>query len=85
MTISEIAKAINKSQKVIHNLLKDLLKKDYRKKKNGGRPAALSNRDKRAILRAALNSYNATKEIVRKVGVNTNIKNVCCVLQAVII
>lgn len=52
-SITKIAKLVNRSRKVVRNLLKD--PKNYGKKKSTGRPRATIEREKRAIIREALN------------------------------
>lgn len=72
--ISQIARLINRSRKVIQNYLKD--PENYRKKNCGGRPKAISDRAKRVILRIASNSALTAREIMTQAGVTTNIRNV---------
>lgn len=80
MSISKIALTVERSQKVIYYLLKDV--NNYGRKKSSGRPSILSMREKRAILRVASNSCLTAKQIVHKIGVETNIRNVRRILQA---
>ena len=79
LSISKIAKCMNRSRKVIYNLFKNV--KNYGTKKSSGRPRAISAREKRAILRAASNSCLTSREIARKAGVATNARNVRRILQ----
>ncbi|CAK9809093.1 Transposable element Tc3 transposase [Anthophora quadrimaculata] len=79
LSITQIAKVVSRSRKVIYNLLKDI--SAYGKKKSTGRPAALSERDTRAILRGASNSCATAREIAKKAGVETNVRNVRRLLQ----
>jgi transposase len=78
--ISKIAELLNRSRKVISNYLKDPDK--YRKKHGGGRPRAISARDRRALLRVASNSAMTARQIATEAGVTTHIRNVQRVLKA---
>ena len=79
MKISEIAENLNRSRKVIYNLLKD--PKNYGTNRNGGRPRMISERQKRIILREASNSHLTARKIAEKVGISTNVRNVQRVLK----
>lgn len=79
VSISKIAKVIHRSRKVVMNYLKNPEK--YGNTKRPGRPAALSAREKRAILRAASNAPMTTRQIAEAAGVQTNVRNVQRVLQ----
>ncbi|KZC08907.1 hypothetical protein WN55_00301 [Dufourea novaeangliae] len=56
-SIAKIAKLVNRSRKVVSDLLKTPTQ--YGKKKSRGRPRIITNREKRAILRIASN-FNGT-------------------------
>lgn len=66
-SISKIAKLLNRSHKVILNLLKD--SKNYGKKKTIGQPGALIERQKRVLLLKASNFKE--REIAKAAGVVT--------------
>lgn len=55
--------------------------KFYEKKKNTGRPSALTKREERVILRAASNSCLTTRKIAQEIGIKTNIRNVRHIIQ----
>lgn len=63
LSITQITKEVSRSRKIIYNLLKDI--SGYGKKKSTGRPAALSERDTRGIIRTASNSCATAREIDR--------------------
>lgn len=73
-SVSKIARIIHRSRKVVYNLLKN--PKTYGTKKSSGRPKAVSNRGKRAILKEASNSSGTSRQIAKAAGVHTNIRNV---------
>lgn len=79
LNVSQIAKIVNRSRKVVYNLLKD--PENYGKKKSSGRPPTLSERNKRAIIRIASNSALTSREIACQAGVTANIRSVRRVLQ----
>lgn len=73
-SISKIAKQLNRSRKVVYNVLRNA--KEYGKKKSTGRPKLKANRQQRATLTSASNSTAIAREIVAEVGVNANVRNV---------
>jgi transposase len=78
-SVSKIARIVNRSRKVIINLLRN--PQTYGKKKRPGRPTALTVREKRAILRVASNASLTARQIAEACGIKTNIRNVQRVLQ----
>ncbi|XP_076657166.1 uncharacterized protein LOC143361560 [Halictus rubicundus] len=78
-SVTKISKVVNRSRKVIINLLKN--PENHGKKKGSGRPQSLTARQKHAILRTVSNSSMTALQIAESVGVNTNVKNVRRVLQ----
>ena len=73
-SVTKVAKLINKSRKVIVNLLKD--SNNYEKRKSCGRSRWLTARDKRALIRVTSNSSSTAREIAKKAGVTTKVGNV---------
>ncbi|KAK1137322.1 hypothetical protein K0M31_001834 [Melipona bicolor] len=67
------------SSKVIYNLLKD--GNNYGTRKSSKRTPAISDKEKRAVLRAASNLCLTSGEIAQKAGVETNPRNVRRILQ----
>lgn len=76
----QISKQIRRSECVVRNYIKNM--ENYGQKKSPGRPKVISNREKRAILRAASNSGLPARAIAAKAGVNTNVRNVQRILKA---
>lgn len=77
--IAYIAEKLERSRKVISNFLKD--PENYGKKSSPGRPRAVSERDRRAILRVASNSSLTACKIAEQAGVKTNVRNVQKILK----
>ncbi|CAD1475991.1 unnamed protein product, partial [Heterotrigona itama] len=73
-SVTKIAKTVNRSRKVITNLLKD--PDNYGRRKSCGRPQCLTARDKRAIIRLASNSTLTARQIAEEAGITTNVRNV---------
>ena len=78
-SVTKIAKLVNRSRKVVRNLLKD--PKNYGKKKSTGQPRAITERERRAIIREASNSTKTAREIAAAATVTTRKKNVLHILQ----
>lgn len=77
--ISQIASIVNRSRKVIRNLLKD--PENYSRKISGDRPKAISNRERRALLRCASNSMATARQIAQQVGCKAHVRTVRRLLQ----
>ena len=69
-----IAKKLKRSSNVVNNFLRS--PENYGKRVQKGRPAALSERDKRSILKIASNSMLTARQIVAEAGIQTNVRNV---------
>lgn len=76
-SISKIAKQLNRSRKVVYNVLRNA--KEYGKKKSTGRPKLKADRQRRVTLTSASNFTAIAREIVAEVGVNANVRNVRCI------
>lgn len=78
-SISAIARTLKRSRKVIRNYLQKPAQ--YKRKNPGGRLAAVTDREKRAILRMASNSLTTAREIAEAAGVRTHVRNVQRILH----
>lgn len=67
-SIRVIAKKINRSVSIVHHYI--VLGENYGKKKSPGRPAKLTQRDKRSVLRIASEGKSSCNEILRETGLN---------------
>jgi hypothetical protein len=70
-SVAEIAKAINRSRKVVSNFLSDT--ENYGKNHAGGRERSLSDRDKRQIIRYVSNNHASARKVQVELGLTASL------------
>lgn len=75
----QIAKEVNRSEKVVRNFLKN--RENYGKIKHTGRPSSVSTAEKRLLIRSAANSFKSAKQLKAENNSSVGIRRVQQILS----